>query len=441
MTNTSGESPAPRLIDRLSLPFIRFVQLETAGGIVLLVNALIALMWVNSPWGSSYANWWGTYSGVWAGGWSLKMSLGHWVNDGLMALFFFLVGLEIKHEVVDGELKSWRAATLPIMAAVGGMVVPALIYAAFNFGQPTIRGWGIAMATDIAFALGVLMMLGKRVPPQLKLILMALAIVDDMGAVVVIALFYSTGVVWSWLGWGLLAWLFMFGLSRMGVSRLMPYTVLAVCLWYFVLMSGVHATVAGVLAALAIPATARVSLASLMDRAREMLGAPKEETEEYDQEVALYIGEMAAQAQSPLQRAVEYLHPWVAFGVMPIFALANAGVTLSMSSLAGALQSPVGLGVMLGLVVGKQVGIVGFVWIAVRLGMCQLPSGLTMTHVKAMAWMGGIGFTMSLFINNLAFESAVHRDEAKIGIVVASLVAGVGGALAFTFGKGMREGA
>ncbi len=421
----------PRLIDRLVAPFTRFLQLETSGGVVLLIFAAAALIWANSPWASAYQELWDTYAGITVGSWQLKLSLSHWINDGLMGIFFFLVGLEIKREVFDGELSSPKAAILPIVAALGGMIVPAAIYAAFNFGEPTIRGWGIAIATDIAFALGVLKLLGKRVPQSLKLILMALAIVDDLGAVLVIALFYSGPLQIAALGYAAVAWVLMFGLSKAGVKRLLPFLMLALVMWYFFLQSGVHATVAGVLAAMAIPSKAQFTVAALVERARELLTVTPAESEALDEEVALYVGEMAHQVQSPLQRAIEHLHPWVAFFIMPVFALANAGVALAPSEISGALTSKVGLGVLLGLVVGKQLGISLFVWLALRAKITELPDGLTMSQIRAMAWIAGIGFTMSMFINTLAFPDPVHNAQAKIAIIAASLMAGVMGALAF----------
>ncbi len=376
-------------------PFQRFAHTESAGGIVLLVCAAVALLWANSPWGDSYFHLWETNIGIRVGWHALDMSLHHWINDGLMAVFFFVVGLEIKREMLVGELSTPRQAALPIAGALGGMIVPALIYAALNAGGPGSAGWGIPMATDIAFALGVLALLGPRVPVGLKVFLTALAIADDLGAVMVIALFYTSGLAYYSLlvGAGILAALI--GLNVLGVRRPAPYLALGVLLWLAFLKSGVHATVAGVVLAMTIPARARV-----------------------DEEESLDV-------ESPLFTMERSLHGPVAFFIMPLFALANAGV--AVGGLLDSLSLPVTSGVVLGLVFGKPIGITFFSWMAVRFGLATLPAQTSWRALHGVSWLGGIGFTMSLFIAGLAFTDANLLDSAKLGILGASLVAGMAG--------------
>jgi NhaA family Na+:H+ antiporter len=351
-----------------------FFRLEAASGIVLFACAVVALVWANSPIRESYVAL--RHSAV-AG-----MSLHRWINDGLMAIFFLVVGLEIKREIIQGKLSSRRKASLPISAALGGMLVPALIYALNNRGTSGAPGWGIPMATDIAFAIGVLTLLGNRVPAPLKVFLMALAIVDDIGAVLVIALFYTAKLSWTSLavGAGILGALLI--LNRMGVLKAWFYLVAGALVWLAFLKSGVHATIAGVLLAFVIP---------------------------------LHTG-------IKLEHA---LHPWVSFGIMPLFALANAGVSLS----GGTLTHPVSLGIIAGLVIGKQVGVTLFSWMAIQLRIAVLPEGVRWGQLYGIGWLGGIGFTMSLFIANLAFDEARLIDVAKLGILFASLISGATGSL------------
>ncbi len=378
--------PRP-LVERALGPFQRFFATTAAGGVVLLASTAMALVWANSPWADAYHALWDARVTVGAPPFGVTLSLRHWVNDGLMAVFFFLVGLEIKREVLVGELASRRTAALPVVAAIGGMVVPALLYAAVNTGGPGAAGWGIPMATDIAFALGILALLGDRVPSGLRVFLAALAIADDLGAVLVIGLFYTSALAWTALG-GVAAMLAaLFGLNRGGVRRPLAYALLGVVLWSFMFASGIHASIAGVLLALTIPARARIGEVSLLAR---MEGA---------------------------------LQGVVAFGVMPVFALANAGVTLG-SAAAAVGHSSIALGIALGLVLGKPLGIGLASYAAVRGGLAELPTGVTWRHVLGVGWLGGIGFTMSLFIAGLAFTVPATLNTAKLAILAASVTAG-----------------
>jgi NhaA family Na+:H+ antiporter len=425
------------LADR-SVPraFREFARLEAAGGIALLVAAVAGLAWANSPWASLYASLWSTPVVLGVGALGIAKPLVLWVNDGLMALFFFVVGLELRRQVLIGELTGGHRAVLPAAAAVGGMVVPAAIYLGLNLDGPGSHGWGIPMATDIAFALGVLALLGKRVPVTLKVFLVALAIVDDLGAVLVIALGYTAELNVVALGLGLGVFAVMAVLSRAGVRRVGLYGLLGAVLWLAFLKSGVHATLAGLLAALTIPSTARINTGTFRGRSRELLdtfevldvepGAHQLSSQEH--EVVLGLAGLIEHVAAPLQRLEHALHPWVAFVVMPLFALANAGVALD-GDLAASAAHPVTLGILLGLVGGKVIGIVGFAWLATAIGIADLPRGITWRHVTGAGMVAGIGFSMSLFIASLAFGDSPLLDNAKIGILAASLVAAVAGAL------------
>ncbi|HEX8831449.1 MAG TPA: Na+/H+ antiporter NhaA [Longimicrobium sp.] len=424
----------PTPIQRVLSPFARFFKLESAGGIVLIACTLIAVAWANSPWADAYHHLWETKLGVSLGPWAVSHTIHHWINDGLMAVFFFLVGLEIKREALVGELASVRRATLPAAAALGGMVVPAIIYAVFNFRGEGAAGWGIPMATDIAFALGVLALMGPRVPLALKVFLTALAIVDDIGAVLVIAVFYTGQIAWSALAAGL-AVLGMCALAnRLGVRGPITYILLGLVAWSCFLASGVHATVAGVLLAMTIPARTRIDEDEFVEHAGNALDAFRDACSSATtvltnvrQQSALQSLETATEAaQAPLQRIEHDLHTPVAFIIIPLFALANAGVTLS-GGIGDAFTHPVTLGVMAGLVLGKPIGITLFSWLAVRAGLAELPAGVKWRAIHAVSWLGGIGFTMSLFVANLAFPAGAHVDESKVGIFAASIVAGLAG--------------
>jgi NhaA family Na+:H+ antiporter len=446
-TPTHHESNADvPLVERVLAPFRRFTHTQSASGIILLATTAIALGWANSPWAESYHHLWELPIGGTLGAASFRTTLHHLINDGLMAVFFFLVGLEIKRETIAGELASLRTASLPMIAALGGMVVPAAIYAMVNGGGPGAAGWGVPMATDIAFALGVLALLGDRVPVGLKVFLAALAIVDDIGAVLVIAVFYSSGIAWGPLAAAAGLLLLAVGFNRAGVRRPWTYGAIGLALWGTVLLSGIHATVAGVLLAFAIPVRTRLNEGEFLTKARLTLDdfdaaaavtandPNKTVLSNVDHHTALEELETLCQlAQPPLIRLEHALHGVVSFGIMPIFALANAGVTLDATSLGSALLSPVTIGAALGLLIGKPLGIFGFSWLAVRLGIAALPQGSTWLACAGVAVLGGIGFTMALFIAGLAFPAgtpgAQLLDSAKLGILVASAVAGVVGSL------------
>ncbi|MGH7557641.1 MAG: Na+/H+ antiporter NhaA [Gemmatimonadota bacterium] len=431
---------------RLRGAFREFLRLEAAGGAVLLACVVIALAWANSPFRAAYDELWSTHLLIEIAGFRLEESLLHWINDGLMALFFFVVGLEIKREVVAGELAEPRKAMLPIAGALGGMLVPAAIYATINAGGPGAAGWGVPMATDIAFAVAAVSVLGSRVPASLKVFLTALAIVDDLGAILVIAVFYAHGVTWAWLGTGAVGLAICALFNRRRIRRPIPYALVGLIVWFAFLQSGVHATIAGVLVALTIPARRQIDSSEFLRRSAAILDNFKEASEFRSarlvsgaQQNALGAMEEAVEhVQTPLQRLEDALHPWVAFGVLPVFALANAGVSIEGSPTA-TLGHPVALGVIAGLVLGKSVGITLFAWASVRLGLAALPGDAGWLQLNGVAWLAGIGFTMSLFIAGLAFGEGELLSIAKLAILVASIVACLGGMLVLGAG-GTKKG-
>src|SRR5688500_3830200 len=363
-------------VERIVRPFQDFANKQSSGGILLIIAAAVALIWANSPWGESYNALWHTKLTVGVGDFSISKDLTHWINDGLMAVFFLVVGLEIKREVLVGELSSVRNAALPVVAALGGAVVPALIYLAINAGTEGSAGWGIPMATDIAFALGVLALLGERAPVALKVFLTALAIVDDIVAVLVIAFFYTSEISWGALGVGAAFLAALVVANLIGVGRTLVYAVLGLGLWLCFLLSGVHATIAGVLLALTVPASSFINPAAFLKRSRYVLDRFEQAGEKgehvlanEERQAALHaLNHAAYKLEPPLHELENTLHPWVVFAIMPIFALANAGVSLG-GDIADALSSPVALGIVVGLVVGKQLGITLFAWLAVRSGI------------------------------------------------------------------------
>ena len=433
--------PPPRLIGLALRPFQQFAETGALGGIVLLAATAIALAWANSPWHASYGHLWERPLAIGPAGAPLVLSLHHWINDALMSVFFLLVGLEIKRELLVGELASPRQAALPIAAAAGGMVVPALLYALLNPGGPGAAGWGIPMATDIAFALCVLALLGPRIPLGLKVFLAALAIVDDMGAVLVIALFYASGVAMAPLGAAAAALALLVLLNRLGVRAIGSYLLAGLVLWWAVHASGIHATVAGVLLALTIPSRTRMDAAQFATRARGLLDEfERAETGDLliitskGQQEAIYgLQAASAAVQAPLLRLEHALHGVVAYGVMPLFALANAGVRLEAAD--GLLGSPVTRGVLLGLLLGKPLGITLFAWLAVRLRLATLPAGVGWRGIHGATWLGGIGFTMSLFVASLAFGGLPLLDAAKVGVLAASFGAAVVGSTLLLGGR------
>jgi len=390
--------------------------------VVLVVATVVALIWANSPWKESYFELWHTHLSITLGSRSIDLDLQEWVNEALMAIFFFVVGLEIKRELVEGELRDPRKASLPAIAAVGGMLVPALIYVAVNAGGDGIRGWGIPMATDIAMAIGVVSLLGSRINPSLKLFLLALAIVDDVGAIAVIAIFYSDHIDLEPLGVAAAIVVGLVVLRVLGVRSVPLLVVVGCALWLALHEAGVHATIAGVILGLMAPTTPA--------RRRHLI----------DEEALLDLSTVQAAAQtatlaresvSIVEWLEHLLHPWTSFVIVPLFALANAGIPLSSDALSDAASSRITLGVVLGLVVGKTIGVAGFSWIAVRMRIGTLPEGTTWHGLLGVAVLAGIGFTVSIFVAGLAFEEELGlQNEAKIGILAASLIAAGLGSLA-----------
>jgi NhaA family Na+:H+ antiporter len=424
-----------RTFSKVISPFEEFIHRQTTSGFLLMASAIVAIMLANSAFAELYQHFIHTPVAVSFGSWNINMSLHHWVNDGLMALFFFVVGLELKREIMVGELSDIRQAALPVIAAVGGMVVPALIYLAFNHEGDAMRGWGVPMATDIAFAVGIMALLAGRVPKALVTFLVALAIADDLGAVLVIAIFYTQDLALNWLliGLGLVLVLMTFNFA--GIRKAMPYFIIAVLLWYALLQSGVHATIAGVLGAFMVPARSKYDPGLFADKVNEQVDtfiASRQVDDSLLTNEKLYtvvqnIEHDVLAVQTPLQRLERIWHLPVAFIVIPIFAIFNAGIPVQLSSLADTFTHPVLLGSMFGLLLGKFAGITGASWIALRLGIAQLPTGARFSQLAAVSVLGGIGFTMSIFIAELAFTQQ-HEDYlllAKTGVLAASLLAGI----------------
>jgi NhaA family Na+:H+ antiporter len=411
-------------------PFNEFTRSNVSGGIVLMAAALAALVLANSPLADSYHAAWRTPLTVGLGDFSVSKSLDLWINDGLMAVFFLLVGLEIKREVLVGELGSLRRAVLPLGAAAGGAIVPALIFLLIAGGTGDGgRGWGVPMATDIAFALGVLALLGDRIPTNLRVFVTALAIGDDLLAVMVIALFYTADLSIIALAAAAGMFLLLVLANRLGVRRPLVYVLLGIGLWLALLESGVHATIAGVLLAMTIPARQRIAADELVPRGHELLddATRARPLRVQQRHAALWeLESLTDRAQAPMLRMEHGLAPWVAFLIVPLFALANAGVALSLD-IGRLATDPVILGVVLGLVLGKQLGITAAAWLIVRSGLATLPHGVTWHHIYGAAWVCGIGFTMSLFIADLAYGGAEQLALAKQGILAASVIAGAGG--------------
>jgi NhaA family Na+:H+ antiporter len=403
-------------------PIASFLRVETAGGVILLGAAVLALFWANSPLASWYHSLWDTEITFQVGSFQVSEDLRHWVNDGLMALFFFVVGLEIKYELVSGELRDPKAAALPIIAAFGGMAVPAAIYAALNTGGEGAAGWGIPMATDIAFAVGVLAVLGRRIPAAARVFLLTLAIVDDIGAITVIAVFYTADLSMQWLALAGLGVAAAITFRRMRVWSPYVYVLCGVCVWFAMYQSGVHPTIAGVIMGLLTPAMPLLDQAQAREYARQSI--PDELDAEEVRRYRFLLGESVPLAER-LERA---LHPWSSYVILPIFALANAGIDLS-GGLGAAAESSITLGVALGLVVGKTVGITATSYVAVRQGWGRLPTGTSWPTMVGLAVVGGVGFTVSLFVTGLAFgDATAAAADAKIGVLAGSLVAAVIGA-------------
>ncbi|GHO90245.1 Na(+)/H(+) antiporter NhaA [Reticulibacter mediterranei] len=426
-------------ITRLILrPFQEFVQAETASGLLLFICLLIAFLWANSPWSASYAHLLEIHLTIGVGSLLLDHPLHTWINDGLMAIFFLLVGLELKREVLVGELSSPRQATLPLLAAVGGALFPAMIYLIWNGGTGGARGWAIPMATDIAFALAILTLMGRSLPPALKVFLSALAIADDLIAVLIIALFYTQGLNWMALGVAGVAVTGLFLLRGMRQHRLLPYVLLGFLLWAALFHSGVHATIAGVVLAFLLPARSRLDLPTFVAQAQALLSVeadavpstqPRRLLDEEHQSAVHALETACEEVQAPLGRMEHLLQRSVAFVIVPLFAFANAGVHLEGTL--DQLLTPVSLGVALGLLIGKPIGIVFVSWLLSRCGLAQLPEGVNFRHLLGVGMLAGIGFTMSLFLADLAFEDIQPQllTQAKLGILAAGVLAAGLGAL------------
>ncbi len=429
-------APWEKSFDRILTPFEEFIHRQTTSGLLLMVMAIIALALANGPLSETYSNIIHTYISIGVGDWALKMTLQHWVNDGLMVLFFFVVGLELKREFLVGELANPRNATMPIAAAIGGMVVPALIYFAINPSGDAALGWGVPMATDIAFAVGALALLASRVPKALITFLVALAIVDDLGAVMVIAFFYTDSIALLPLMIAAALFGLLLVLNLIGIRITLPYFIIAVFLWYALLQSGVHATIAGILGAMSVPAIPKYNPERFSEHVSELMlrfDASHQHgqsimTNESLRGVVQTLNNGVHSVEAPLQRLEHIWHLPVAYLVIPIFALVNAGIPLEFNSLGETLSNPVMMGVSLGLVVGKFVGITGFSWVVLKLGIAQLPKDTRFTQVAGVSLLAGIGFTMSIFVAQLGFG---EREDlllmAKTGILLASLLAGLMG--------------
>ncbi len=426
----------------LVLPIQQFIHIQGISSILLLGAAIAALLWANSPWQESYHH-----------VWEMELSLSRlnlpvhaWINDALMAIFFFLVGMEIKHEIVHGELADMRRAALPIFGALGGMVVPAALFTVLNYGHPGQHGWGVPMATDIAFSLGVLGMI-KGIPQDLKIFLLSLAIADDIGAIAVIAIFYTHSLNPEPLVIGLLLLVVIYLLRKVGISQPVLYFVLGVSFWVAILRSGIHATIAGVVLGFMVPSTATLSLqefqqfgAGIVERFRTALATGDDRTAK---NMLGSFAQLVQSTESPSELLTRKLNDWVSFLVLPLFALANAGVTFSGGAWHALLTSRIAWGILLGLVVGKPLGIIGFARMAVSAGMAQVPKGVSWRQLTAVGFLAGIGFTVSIFISSLAFngeDHVIHLLEAKTAVLAASLVAGVVGYFALREGQRLNPG-
>jgi len=418
------------------VPINRFIHYQNSGGIVLLTSVILALFFANSPMKEAFHHFWETSLRIGFIDLEMNYSLHHWVNDGLMAMFFFVVGLELKREIIAGELSSFKKAMLPIVAAIGGMVFPALFYLAFNQGLPSSGGWGIPMATDIVFTLALIGLVSKKVPLAAKVFLVALATVDDLGAVLVIAFFYSSELAFSNLIFGLILLCVLLLANFMGVRNMYFYAIIGIGgVWLAFMLSGVHATIAGVLVAFTIPARKKINEKIYSEYIHRLLKG-------FDKEIPIkgplmtskqhqIIEEIKAtslDAQAPSQKLEIALHPWVTFLVIPLFAISNAGVEIGSNFLED-LLNPITIGIVVGLIGGKFIGVVFFTWLLVKTKIAPLPQNTTWQHIMGLAFLAGVGFTMSLFITNLAFDDLQMIDQAKYGILLASLISGTAGVL------------
>lgn len=428
-------APWEKAFNKISTPFEHFIHAQTTTGLVLMFMTIVALILANSPLEEVYAHFFHMKIDLSVGSWQLSHTIHHWINDGLMAIFFFLIGLEIKREILVGELSNIKVAILPILAAIGGMVIPALVYVAINFGTDGANGWGIPMATDIAFAISALVLLGKRVPTTLVTFLVALAIVDDLGAVLVIALFYTDQINMLPLVLSGISFLILVIFNRVGIHMILPYFTIGLLMWFFMLESGVHATIAGVIAAMAIPSKPKVHPSNFTKSTKKLLDDYDKYPIENDhmihekqKAILQNIKDKIDSIGTPAGRLEHDLHLAVALVIIPLFALANAGIAIDFSSLGATVMEPVSIGIIGGLIFGKVLGIFGVSWLAIKLKIARLPEGSSMSQIFGVAFLGGIGFTMSIFVADLAFVgNDVLIFQAKVGILAASLFAGLFG--------------
>ena len=441
---TTNDFPLQRAtklpIEVLISPFVNFAKIEAASGILLVLSTIAALVWANSPWAESYRAFWDTPVSIGFGHLALTETRVEWINDGLMPVFFFLVGLEIKREVLIGELSSLRQAAFPLIAALGGAIVPVLLYLSVTRGGEAKHGWAVPMATDIAFVIGALAILGSRVPASLKIFVTALAIADDLLAVLVIALFYTDQIHARSLALGLAGIALCLAANLLGVRRPLIYAVIGIFVWYSVLKSGVHATVAGVLLAFTIPTRTYIDRDSFLKSSRWLIdrfeASPQDSSEARS---AIHMIDTHLQlVESPLHRIERFLHPWVSFAILPLFAFANLGVPIG-DKIALAARHPASLGVALGLFVGKPIGVWFFAWMSAKLGLAAVPSDLSSRALFGAAWLCGIGFTMSLFIATLAFNDQMLLVMSKMGVLAASFCSGVCASLFLVLGRERPE--
>lgn len=432
ITESMQQSP----IDKIISPVSKFIHLEYTSGIVLLLSVVAAIIWANSPFAESYHHVWELPLSVGFDQFVFTQPLHIWINDGLMAIFFFVIGLELKREFMDGELSTAKKASLPMVAALGGMVVPASLYFLINQGTAAAHGWGIPMATDIAFALALLSIAGKHIPGSVKVFLSALAVADDLGAVLVIAFFYTADLnfIPLFIAGGFLL-LMLIG-NYLGIRNSFYYLIMGAAVWLGFLFSGVHATIAGVLTAFTIPATTKINEFVYASRLKNLVATFEKEiprnsslTTPEQHQIIQDVKELSLAAETPLQKIEYALHPWVAFAIMPLFALANSGMIIGADFFT-AIMNPVSMGVVTGLIIGKFIGIMLFTWLMIKFKVAKLPAQSNWSHIIGVALLAGVGFTMSLFISNLAFSDPKMIEQAKYGILLASVTAGIIGTLA-----------
>ena len=435
--------PRNPAVDLALKQFKLFAHSQVIGGIVLLICALTAIIWANSAASDSYFALWQTELGLSLGHLEFSLSLKEWMNEVLMMAFFLLIGLEVKEQMLVGELAAPRKALLPICSALGGMILPGLIYFGLTQGTSAVKGWGIPTATDIAFALGILALLGKRIPLSLKIFLATLAIADDIGAIIIISIFYAEGMNPQGLLIALFFWLMIFGIGRMGIYNTLLFFMLSVGVWFGFMNAGIHATIAGVAVAMAIPARSLIDGRGALNKVLGRLDMSH--LSNYDilrdhrqKDAVTRLNVVAHDMTPPLVKLADSLQPWVSFVVMPLFVLANAGVSLE-GNLLNSLSSPISISVILGLTLGKPLGIVSFTWLAIRSGLAVMPQGLRWIHIIGMGMLAGVGFTMSLFVTELAFAGLqASADSAKLGIIIASMLSSIGGALVLLMSQPMK---